>query len=108
MREADLQARIMVALSQAGCLVFRNNTGALPDRRGIPVRFGLCRGSSDVIGLCPDGRFLAVEVKTERGLPTDAQLHFIEAIRRAGGRAGIARSPEQAVRIALDGEPRQR
>jgi hypothetical protein len=101
--ETNLQGRIMLALSEAGALVFRNNVGVLPDRRGIPLRYGVGgNGGSDLIGIAPDGAFLAVEVKTALGQPTDAQLRFIAAVQAAGGRAGIARSPEEAVKIALD------
>ncbi|MDZ7904623.1 MAG: hypothetical protein U5N55_01655 [Cypionkella sp.] len=102
-READIQAQIMMALSEAGCLIFRNNCGVLPDRRGIPVRFGVGgNGGSDLLGICPDGKFLSVEVKTALGQPTDAQLHFIAAVIARGGRAGIARCAQDALKIALD------
>ena len=100
MKEANVQALIMMALSDAGCLVWRQNTGVLPDRNGRLVRFGLCVGSSDIVGIAPDGKFLAIEVKTALGQPTDAQLNFIRAVQRHGGRAGIARSAAEAVEIA--------
>lgn len=103
--ESNLQARIMLALSESGCLVWRQNTGVLPDRRGIPIRFGLCRGSADIIGIAPDGLFLAVEVKTPTGRVSKEQIAFIAAVRRAGGRAGIARSEAEAVEIACGGRP---
>lgn len=98
-RERNIQAAIMQALSQAGCLVWRNNTGALPDRRGILVRYGLCIGSSDIIGIMPDGRFLAVEVKTKTGRVTEAQENFLAAVRARGGVAGVCRSVEDALRL---------
>lgn len=101
--ETNLQGRIMVALSQAGCLVWRQNTGALPDpRTGRLVRYGLCKGSADVIGIAPGGRFLAVEVKTPRGRVTEAQERFLAAVRRAGGVAGVARSVDDALRLVGD------
>jgi len=100
MKEANVQALIMMALSEAGCLVWRQNTGVLPDRNGRLVRFGLCVGSSDIVGICTDGKFLAIEVKTALGQPTEAQLRFIQAVQRQGGRAGIARSAAEAVEIA--------
>ena len=100
MKESSVQALIMMALSEAGCLVWRQNTGSLPDRNGRLVRFGLCVGSSDIVGLCSDGKFLAIEAKTALGQPTDAQLNFIKAVQRQGGRAGIARSAAEAVEIA--------
>ena len=99
--ERDIQSQIMMALSKAGCLVWRNNTGVLPNRAGITVRFGLCVGSSDLIAVAPDGVFVAIEVKNAIGQPTTAQLRFIDAVRAHGGRAGIARSAEDAVNIAL-------
>lgn len=90
----------LIALSEAGCLVWRQNTGALPDAQGRIVRFGLCPGSSDIIGLCGDGKFLAVECKAPGGKATEAQDRFVAAVIRAGGRAGVARSGQEAVRIA--------
>ena len=101
MKEANVQALILLALSDAGCLIFRNNVGCLPDRTGRPVRYGVGgNGGSDLIGIAPDGKFLAIEVKTALGQPTDAQLNFIQAVQRQGGRAGIARSAAEAVEIA--------
>lgn len=99
--EANIQGLIMMALSQAGCLVWRQDTGAYKDpKSGRLIRYGLCKGSSDVIGVCPDGKFLAVEVKTKTGRVRPEQETFIAAVKRAGGRAGIARSVEDALVIA--------
>lgn len=84
----------------------------MPD--GSTVRFGLCVGSSDLIGLQPMlvtpehvgktiAQFVAIECKTLRGRPTAEQLRFIELVRSKGGLAGIARSPHDAAAI-LRGE----
>ena len=101
--EANIQNEILMALSKAGCLVWRQDTGAYKDpKSGRLVRYGLCKGSSDVIGVAPDSRFLAVEVKTATGRIRPEQLTFIAAVQKAGGRAGVARSVEDALRIALD------
>ena len=89
----------MIALSKAGATVWRNNTGALQDKTGRLVRYGLCKGSSDIIGICQDGRFLAVEVKTSTGQVRPEQVVFLDAVTRMGGRAGVARSVEDALRI---------
>jgi len=103
--EANVSNDIQIALSQAGCLVFRNNVGCLPDRTGRPVRYGVGgNGGSDLIGIAPDGVFFAVECKTRLGQPTEVQLWFIAAVIRQGGRAGVARTAEEAVAIAL-GQP---
>lgn len=114
--ETRIQNLILVALSEAGCTVWRNETarawvGKQIHRSGDQVTltnarmiaFGLCVGSSDIIGIAPDGRFLAVEVKTPKGRPTKEQLRFIEAVRNAGGIAGIARSPQEALDLIRHG-----
>lgn len=111
-RETGIQRAIMLALSEAGCTVWRNNTagawiGRIVHRLGSQVTladahmitFGLCVGSSDIIGIAPDGRFLAVEVKTATGRATPEQQKFIEHVRSRGGIAGIARSPSDALAL---------
>lgn len=98
MQEADIQRDVMKELSNLGAIVWRNNTGMLRDQNGTPVRFGLCVGSSDIIGIWK-GKFLAVEVKTPRGKVTDAQLNFIEAVNRAGGIAFVARSKKDVKNV---------
>ena len=68
------------------------------------IQAGLCKGSSDLIGLrahtiTPDdvgatiGQFVAVEVKRPgaRG-PTREQETFIDVVNRLGGVAGVVRS----------------
>ena len=100
--EQNVSNDIQIALSQAGCLIFRNNVGVLPDRTGRPVRYGVGgNGGSDLIGVAPDGVFIAIEVKNAVGQATDAQLRFIAAVIAKGGRAGIARNSDDAVQIAL-------
>ena len=60
---------------------------------GLGVRAGV----SDLI-LLHDGRAFALELKTERGRPTAAQVNFISEFRGAGGEATIANSLDQALR----------
>lgn len=111
-KEGNIQTRIMLALSSAGCTIWRNETaGAWVGRKAYQdgslvtlqnarfVSFGLCKGSSDLIGIAPDGRFLAIEVKTAQGRTSKAQKDYIRAVRAAGGVAGIATSPEQALNL---------
>ncbi len=97
--ETTLQNRIRIALSERGIITFRNNTGVLKDRHGRAVRFGLCVGSSDVIGIMPDGRFLAIEVKCEGKHPTDRQRYFLKMVQGAGGVSGVAHSVQEALEI---------
>ena len=99
--ESNIQNLILIALSQAGCTVWRQDTGAYKDpTTGRLIKYGLCKGSSDIIGICPDGKFLAVEVKSASGRLRPEQSTFIKTVKAKGGRAGIARTPEEALAIA--------
>ena len=108
--ETALQRQIMVALSEAGCTVWRSNTvqahaGRVIHSSGNTVTladssvivFGLCKGSADIIGIAPGGRFLAVEVKTKTGRVSPDQTRFIEHVKAKGGVAGVARSVQDAL-----------
>lgn len=105
--EAAIQAQIRLRLAEIGTTNWRNNTGALTDERGRLVRYGLCPGSSDLIGLTPlelpdrpaIAVFTAIECKSATGRPTDQQLNYLKRVRELGGIAGIARSPDDAERI---------
>ena len=97
--ETKILNACLMALSKAGCLVWRNNTGALQDKNGRWVSFGLCKGSADIIGIAPDGRFLAVEVKAPGGKVSLDQQKFVLAVQLAGGLAGVARSADEALSI---------
>lgn len=111
--EIAIQNEIRTALAEAGTMNFRNNCGALKDREGRLVRYGLHVGSSDIIGIkkikiTPEmvgqeiGQFIAIEVKTEKGKATQAQENFIRMVRKHGGIAGVARSVEEALAIIRD------
>lgn len=102
--ERALQNQIILALSKAGCLAWNNDTGAVKcSRTGRYIKYGLAVGSSDIVGICPDGISLFVEVKTPTGRASKEQRDFIAACRRNGARAGIARSIEDSIRI-MQGE----
>lgn len=116
-RETEITNQIRLALSKAGCITWRNECGvgwvgaAVHSAEGTTVlrsarrlTFGLMPGSSDLVGMTPDGRLLAVEVKTENGRKREKQKLFIDRVRAMGGRAGFARTVESALSIAL-GEP---
>lgn len=93
-----------------GIRLFRNNVGVLRDENGTPVRYGLCTGSSDLIGwtavtITPSmvGRKLAIftaqEVKTEAGRVTAEQTAFLSCVKKAGGIAGVVRSVDDALEL---------
>lgn len=113
----------MLAASNAGAKIFRNNTGTgwvgqrlqhnserlvLKDPR--PLNAGLCEGSSDLIGwipvtVTPDmvgqklAVFVALEVKTATGKVSEKQQKFIDAVTADGGVSGIVREPEHVTTL---------
>lgn len=119
MSEADLLAHIQLALSRDDVHLFRTNAGMAwqgaivehtPQRLVLlnphPVKLGP-EGFSDLGGwysclITPDmvGTHVAIatyiEGKFGRRRATPAQLAFIETVKRAGGRAGVAYSVAEA------------
>lgn len=110
--EGALQSLVRLEAARKGIHLFRNNVGALLDKRGVPVRFGLANESkeenevmksSDLIGLEPVlikpehighiiGRLVSPEVKKPgwqyTGIGREpAQLRWISFINANGGRA---------------------
>lgn len=95
-RERDIQNEIRLALSDDYDLM-RNNVGkVMVDGRAL--KYGLCVGSADLIGLRRrDGKFVAIEVKTSTGKLSQEQVAFIARITMSGGIAICARSAEDAL-----------
>jgi len=108
MNETTILQRIrLVASKVPGLKLFRNNVGGLKDHTGRFVQFGLNPGSADLIGwrtitITPEmvGKpvavFASVEVKTDTGRVKPEQQNWLEQVKKAGGLAVIARSPEDA------------
>ena len=125
--EGAVQKKVRLATNMTGGLLLRNNSGSLPDRRGVPVRFGLGNDSpklnkkfksSDLIGLTPMlvgpadvgrtwGVFTAIETKRPgwvyKGTDQEVgQLFFINIIKARGGIAAFAVSPEDYLRAITE------
>ena len=120
MIEKDVERKLILHASKCGSTVFKNEVGAAwqgeIDKNGtiIPQRitlkncrrvtYGLCTGSSDLIGWTPItitpemignkiAVFTAIEVKLDKHgkyQATKEQKSFINAVRNAGGYAGVA------------------
>ncbi|MCH9714765.1 MAG: VRR-NUC domain-containing protein [Cyanobacteria bacterium] len=110
MSEQELQQRIRLQLGSSPVRLWRNNVGALRDERGRLVTYGLCKGSSDLIGLRqvligPEhlgqtlAVFSAIEVKAPKGRLREEQRSFLELVERFGGYGGVATSVEEAARV---------
>lgn len=109
--ERRIQDEIRLKLSQYG-IVFRLNSGKsyggnrvwdprrnsyiLTDLRPI----ALCpKGTADLLFIGTNGQVAFIECKDDKGKPREDQKRFIELMRNYGYRAGIARSPEEALKI---------
>ena len=117
--ETSIMKAVQVALSQAGARVFRNNIGALQDRSGRWIQYGLCPGSSDLIGWrsvtvteamvgAKAALFVACEVKSQgpRAKATPEQISFLSAVTAAGGIAILADSVDGALAQLADSNGR--
>ena len=105
--EHEIQQRIRLACGRGAVRLWRNNTGALVDKQGRFVRFGLCKGSSDLIGLrslevTPEmvgrrlAQFVALEIKTDCGTVSPEQRAFLLLVQQLGGLGAVCRSIAEA------------
>lgn len=117
--EAAIQNQYRFKAAQEGAILWRNNVGALLDKRGVPVRYGLANESKlmnakwksgDLIGIRPVkitqdmvgttiGRFVSVEVKESGWKYTGtirerAQQNWIDLIVNLGGEANFVTGKE--------------
>lgn len=99
MKEGNLSSLIQMEATKRGHRLFRNQMGAYTDpRTGQFIRYGVGgKGGSDLIGICKDGRFIALEVKVGKGKPTPEQVKFVEFVKSMGGKAAVVWSAEEAL-----------
>ena len=91
--ESVVLSECLFYLQISGIYCWRNNTGGTKTKTGF-IRFGKV-GSSDILGILPDGRFLAVECKRERGgKVSEQQKVFLDMIEKNHGVAWVVNSLE--------------
>lgn len=123
MRERPIQNNIRNALA-GKCTAFRANVGKawtgeqviqlengdVLIRNARPFSTGLPPGFSDLFGWTPRliapadvglqlAVFTAIECKSATGRASESQTAFLRAVERSGGYAGVARSPDEALKI---------
>ena len=110
MRESELQNQIRAAIGfdyAKTCRLFRNNVGSAKTFDNRYIEFGLCVGSSDLIGfqsvtITADmvgqqvAIFTAIEVKTPTGKVSAEQKRFTDMVNNFGGIGAIVRSVDDA------------
>lgn len=97
MTESQLLDAIRLALGKdpSRAVLWRNNTG-IALQGNTRVRYGLCVGSADLIGVA-NGRFIALEVKTPTGRVSREQAQFLALVNARGGIGRVVRSVEDAL-----------
>lgn len=101
--EKEVENSIIDALRLRGIYCWKNQSAGVFDPKNKSFRkltHRQLKGTSDILGILPNGRFLAIEVKKPvkkprseeslRKLASEDQLVFIDEINKKGGLAFVA------------------
>lgn len=103
MKESDVQNSIRLALNPYA-VIFRANVGTVRTADGRYFNTGLPKGYSDLSGFRKsDGKAIFLEVKNEKGKLRKEQKHFLNTMQQYPVICGVARSPEEAIKIVTEG-----
>jgi hypothetical protein len=99
--EKTIENEILDLLNrERNCFAFKVNTQGVYDAAAGSYRSlskFVLPGTSDII-CCISGKFVAIEVKTQKGVLSQAQAAFLIRVRKSGGAAITARSAEEALK----------
>lgn len=96
-KESDIQKQILDYLRYKHIFCFKHNNIGIKKQNGSYIPSGM-KGVSDILGLLPDGKFLAIEVKRPKGIVTEYQQEFIEHIKNNKGLAFVAYSLDDVMK----------
>lgn len=88
-----LLKQCLLELTTAGWFCWKNNSGAMKSGNRFQI-YGL-KGSSDIVGMTPDGQFVAIEIKTGKAVQNKHQIAFEKAVLKRNGIYKIIRSYEE-------------
>ena len=88
-KEGDLVKDCIRWLKGQWCFVWKQNQGGMKTDTHF-IRFAHVDGVSDIIGMTPFGRFIAVECKQPKKKPTAKQQAFLDEVKSQGGIAIVA------------------
>lgn len=98
--EHEIQDNIQIDVSKHDCHIFRTNTGTVEMKRGGYFRAGPPSGFPDLTGFKDsNGKIFFIEVKKRTGRAREDQIQFHYMLANHGIIHGIARSPEDALKI---------
>jgi len=93
--EQQIQRAILEFLWAKGFLAFKFNNAGIRKNDGSWIPTGT-KGVSDILGIVPPGRFLAIEVKRPGKKATQLQQQFIDNVNAKNGLAFVAYSVDEA------------
>lgn len=104
MKEQPVQGHILHYLMINGIFAWKNSNGSTYDptrkifRRKTKYEIN---GVSDILGILPDGRFLAIEVKrfNPKTYPSQPQKYFLTNINKSNGLAFVAWRLEDVIEM---------
>jgi len=92
--EGEIQNQILDWLNLKQIFNWRQNTMGVycgsDDQGKAKFRKAPATGVADILGVLPNGRFLAIECKRPGGKPSPEQIEFIDNVNANGGLAFIA------------------
>lgn len=98
--EHEIQSRILVAVSQHRCTIFRSNVGKVKTNDGRWFDTGLPKGHPDLYGFkWSNGKVFYLEIKNAKGKPRQDQIRFHHMLTSHHIIHGIARSVDDALKI---------
>ncbi|MGX4645675.1 VRR-NUC domain-containing protein [Holzapfeliella sp. JNUCC 80] len=101
--ESEIQTEIQTEVCKHDAIIFRTNVGTVRTTDGRFFKTGLPKGHPDLYGFKKNnGKIFYIEVKDHKGRPRKEQVRFHEMLTRNGIIHGIARSPEDAVKIVTE------
>lgn len=97
MRESELLSYALKVLKQSGLVYWRVANGPVMHsiagkmiRKCSPVK-----GFPDIAGISPNGKFWAIELKTEKGKLSEEQVRWIAALNDSGATAVVLRTKDE-------------
>ena len=97
MTESRLLFEVMQELGKHGA-VYRCNSGQVKMANGKYFR-ALPKGFADILFIRADGKACFVEVKKDKGKLAPEQERFLSRMRELNCIAGVARSPDEALKL---------
>ena len=97
--EIEIQNAIRRELPKYGHFVYRGNVGKVKTIDGLRFDTGLPKGWLVLFGRNKEGKFLAIEVKNEKGKMRQDQVKFGDSLQKQPVLDGVARSVEAVLKI---------